>query len=296
MTNSIEKIQTKPADALQHLIPENAQDASNLNTECILSCILDVSPSADLALRYTQLNGFFREMAAPQVLNETGYLLADCRHAAPGSVPLPLVPQFASQRALMNASAQDVSWINLTWQLPQFYGLGQCLTVPITASQRDSLARILIQRINSSNTNPAEQADSATTIDSLVQAIKSASSGSSTTTNQADPKSVSKLLVIQAKAPVDTVSLHYHLPASDSKPRNTHIQTQTEYVHCRVFPLTQAMTADRGSDVTESFPFIGIPIVSYDILGPYSDADPIEAQLFSAAAQQSTSISGNLTR
>lgn len=273
----------------QHLHPDttsNSLDTTNPNTECILSCVLAVRPSADLATRYTQLNGFFREMAAPHMLTETGHLLANCSRANPGTAPLPLVPQFSSQRDLTRASESDVTWINLTWQLPDFYNLGECKIVPISESQQSMLANTLIKHINGTDKDPESQATHAHLANSLRDAIKTAPSEGAPPPNA--NQTTENLLIINAQAPVDSVSLHYTLPATSNTAASfEQAQPVKEYVHCRVFPLNPALATNSPNGEAEQFPFVGVPIVSYDLCGRYSDPDPIEAQLISAAAQQS---------
>jgi hypothetical protein len=93
---------------------------SQLNVEAMLHCVLAEAPSTELALRFAQLNSVYREMAAPTMLTQTAHLLSDVSERTPLRSSIPLVPAYMSQSALMNASARDVSWINLNWQCPFF--------------------------------------------------------------------------------------------------------------------------------------------------------------------------------
>lgn len=286
MIGSMHNAQATQSQNLHPDTTRNSLDTTNPNTECILSCVLAVSPSADLATRYTQLNGFFREMAAPHMLTETGHLLANCSRSNPGTAPLPLVPQFSSQRALTRASENDVTWINITWQLPDFYNLGECKILPISKSQQSMLANTLIKHFNGTDNDPESQATYANLANSLRDAIKTTPSEGAPPTNA--NQTTENLLIINAKAPVDSVSLHYTLPATSNTAASIEqAQPVKEYVHCRVFPLSPTPATNGPNSEAEQFPFIGVPIVSYDLLDPYSNPDPIEAQLISAAAQQS---------
>lgn len=153
-------IHTPPAENVPNLPYQQASTAGDAtladSAECLLGCVLATSPSAGLTKRYAGLNRLYREMTAPHMLQGTGYLLPDCQQTTAIAAPLPLTPLFASQRALQHASARDVSWVNLTWQMPTFYGEGLCEVVMISADQHDQLSESLIRQMN--GTEPSASA------------------------------------------------------------------------------------------------------------------------------------------
>lgn len=289
-TNSITTLQ--PNTTLSNTTQPNSREPANasapLNKECILSCVLAVSPTIDLIQRCAQLNKPFREMTAPAILSNTGHLMANYHHVTPITVPIPLVPQFLSQLALTHASERDVSWFNITWRLPDFYNLGECQGIPISQAQQNMLAKVLIQYCNGLNLK------SETITRSLLSTISNTRSNNSrpdnsrpdnirpdhaNTTNTpevANQENTDNLLIVRAKAPVNSLSLAYQLPA----------QPTPEFVHCQVFPLTTETPTNESNRATEQFPFVGIPILSHEIVGPYSNSNTIEAQLFNAARDQ----------
>ena len=242
---------------------------SQLNVETLLYCVLAEAPSAELAQRFAQLNSVYREMAAPTILTQTEHLLSDISQRTPLRSSIPLVPAYMSQSALMNASARDVSWINLKWQMPIFYDLGRCETVLITEEQHDALSELLIRQINGAGA------------DQQLPLPFGAFTASAIARKQAQPLNGDdaqgrEVMVVRASAPVKTLSLHYQVPSQ------RYGQRATEFVRCRVLDLSSI--AQDGPDDPQSF--VGIPVVSFELCGPYSEPAAVEARLFSAPSRQ----------
>jgi hypothetical protein len=242
---------------------------------------------------------------------------------------MPLVPLFTSQNALRNASANDMTWVTLTWQNPNFYHSGQCESLTLTSEQREALSEALIQHLNWGASAPPQSIDVTTALSAILEAARapktSGNRNARVPPQHKKPKTdTSQLMVVRAKNPVNAVTLRYKLPTTNEQNTKPSSEQSTYHsVHCQVVPMTNLLTETtdaRPAQITNSttrstthsktptssptttpkpaltstdsldldpYPFIGIPLVTYALCGPYSDADPIEAKLISASVAQS---------